>query len=1589
MNNVQLLQVDLTHLSSEAKKRYPDVRQLADSVIKSLKSLNATTQLKDITDDSLRLQTINALILACDSGNLKLNNASIPIMQKLIQARFIPKEKLKDVLRTFSDNSHLAEGVQVRILQCLQQFTQEYKQDISGVVLSSMVGLCSGLTTTNKASNVSGVASATLEQVFSNVFDNISDAPLTGSNEIKIENELDVQVDDASYEGFRVFEDLNSLATNKKPKFLNAGITIRSQSALDIIENVILSHDKLFRQHKELAYLLRAQTVPSLLKVLNSPSRSYQLTQRSIRVIQSLLTTQLESLEIEVELILSYLNHALLENDNHQNGSVPYWEKILVLEMFKNVFSKFDVVKAIYENYDHDESKKDVLKELFTVLNSYLQNDNSLKDEALGYGDVQDITTYNHHSTSDLSNTVPFSRKNFKISLLDHLDKTEPQTNIPGSYTQYLIFEILVNYCNGVSHFVTTLSDNTSNEQVLEEDVDFINAILASTASEVSHLFKRFIYAQLDDELFRTLLTSFQKFAHSVGLLGLNSIRNELLSQLAKAAIVSVNSTTPTKEDNESSSLYDDSKKHLLALGGSLAESVISSRISMRSESNGANNTLQQENSISSNYFNSRHVLCLRTLLNLAISLGSTLGESWAIIWITSQWCACYLYGPDEYSNFSRSKQSQELGVPVPQQQLSETDYGIIQASLRSLFENISSYESDSFKQLLACLIELNDIAFSEDVEKVVKLGLSESPFNKAYFLQKIFQICRLAPAKFLIEDDAGIWELVTSYITKFGSKRNLHPKLRLYVAESFGNIVEALASAGFKDDSIAQITATRTLEGLHQYITPLFEQGPPKELLTLNCETEIHLSVLTKLHSLIDNYDTHYQGSWAQVFEVLNTPFKAVESDDVNLREKLQYLVEKSFDTLKLILDEFLSSLPFKQFKYLIDTLVNFSSQTYDLNISFSSVSYFWLISDSLKSRLGHFEGHKSMPIDIESENELVAFIDSNDESYQSYVCLEVYLLFCLAKLSQQETNRAQVRDGALQTFFQIVDVHGPALEQSWDVVHLLVLPCLFSIGITSTTEATITPKESLETIRLLLEGFTNMYRKFFTTADKTSEFQDRWQKIFDYMEKLLSLKHIEINSIVFKSIRDLIDPSTDISTREIRSALFKLWTGYTIEYDLVNSSYQDSLVQYMQCFPPLYKIIQSELNLQEVNKIVDIFNKGARYPVLPLHQSDINKPSKLQSAILANIGVLDKDDLEIQASVVQLLTNIIIYPCGVRMRIEQKFHNNAFVQKNYQIPTFVAVSHLGLQLMRSKFEEFGYTQVLTDEQGIIKTLKALIEVVEKKLSGISTTSSASSSQTPLWSEAHQVLKTLVEKLINGQEGQLSSEVWTLLVQSMMVTFAFRLDVDLSADDSNVKIAHYQELSRVIVPSLIKNDNSLILELARKMYDNSYLYNLNADEEELILNSSVTKNDIQAIDNLTSFQFDEFFSTTESLRFFPNTRIRFNCLLQLFELSQFETKFKPDIEIYLLRRISFTLRRAVADLRLSGGRPLPRFQQDEIVTILEQLQDKLSKESDSLSRGNMQEFKKLNRLLVLLSPFADKLGERKSLIPELLMKCI
>ena len=1631
MSNVQLLIGDLNGLLTDSKRRFPDIRLSCEAAIKVLKSYSLVVPIQEINKEDHKEEILKPFILSCKSGNIKLTNISIPVIHKLILAHLIPELDITQVLLCLLEASNLAVDIQLRILQCLPALMQKYP--ITGTNLLDMLAICSSLTANNKSSMVVNTASATLQQLFTNIYDSIGESSneKKKEHEVVIDNDETVKLDSLSHEGFLIFQDLCNFIDNESPTYLKDSIHIKLYSVLEVVESIVHGHQVLFQTHKELTYLLRVRLFPSMLKILNSVTKNFPLVNRTIRIMNVLLSTQLENLKIESEIVLSFFCHLLIDGGETEE-SESNWEKYMVLELLKNLFSDFLVLKLIFQQFDYNKLMKNVLKELFSVFMVYLQKSNTIVDDIvrpvsrLAPGTFSTDGSSSSGSALHGSNGNYLSRttSNLKPLVLDHLDKLEPPGNIPSTYGIYLIYQILILFSDGVANFVYNLNDESKDPISLEADVELANALIEGCGVDVSLLYENFIYTSMDDDSFNILIKSFQKFTHATGLLGITATRDRLLVILAKAIIknTSKNDTNEINSQSHSSgSMLQEQKKHLLAFGGSLVESISTSIAGEGSnETNQANTSstsstrstpvAASHSALTSRYFNSRHVVCLRVLVNTAISLKSTLQDSWNIIWIALQWCGYYLNGPDQFSPYFNNTKVQQTLKESKKPQISAQDVTNVENSIKKLYVSIGDSSVETFRTILITLTRLSDFALDVDNEKYED-ELPISSFNKSYFVSRLAQVSEIDEFhNWLIKDEES-WDIISSYFIDLGTKRNIHFSLRNYVVEMYMKVIETVAIFGFQHDDLIEETSQKTLNGLNGYLEKLFGMGSSKELLINNRETEIHLLILTTLHTLIDKYDKNYQQTWNEVFKLLNTPFRTLKKDEVEetinyddtrsdegvlLKDKTQLLVEKSFDTLKLILDEFLSTLPFNQFKLLIDTLSNFVYQQYDLNISFSSVSYFWLISDSLKSRMVSFKcetvlkSHDKQTEIHGDENKLLELISGEKiESYNFYIYLNIYLLLSLAKISKHEINRAQVRDGAIQTFYQIIDVHGNVLKnKSWDMIYdIVLLPNFFTIVPESRG------KDWLDSLQLIFTGLISLYNKFVLNDDNGNGIVVKWQYLIDYFDKLLKLQWIDLNLKIFKSLQDLMTSyggSKNIK-KQVGDLFFKIWSQFPIEYDLINNNYQESLVQYMQCFLPLYKITSKDLSISDMDLIINIFNKCGMYPVLPSNQSDNVKPTNLQNSILQNLKLLSNVDNninlrpEFEPLVIQQLSNIIIYPYGIRNRIETKLQNNEIVKN--KLPTFVAFSHLSLNLLNENLNNFdGVFSSIGNDNAIMKCLKSLLEIIENKSIGINN-SGKEQSLSSLWIESDLIFVKIIKKLINHRDNNnllTNDEFWKLIIQRIEISF-------IAYDEKNqeINITQYHELIELVLPELLKYENSqhMIEDLVIKLYENSYLYKFNDLEIRLMDQEKYTVD--KTIDNLTLYKFDEFFGTTESIEKYPNLRIRLNCLEQLINFllgkdtntdSQ-KIVLKQLCEKYLILRASFTFRRILNDIKLVYKCPIPIVQQKELLMILNGLNEL------SVNDGNNDDLKKLSRLLIQLIPYSSRINNLDKVLPQVLIK--
>lgn len=1563
MASISQFSGDWALLIAEAKRKNPAVRSAAENAQQLAKNSDVHSVITTSLDQQKTFTS--PFFLALDSGNDKLIACSLLPLSRLASAKALTSEQISQLLTLLSRFDLAAHTMEtkLKILQVLPLVMQNYGTSRPNFL--QVVGLLVHLINSSDGV-VANAASATLQQILSSLFDALksheSDAdPSTHVLVPCLEDEKSApfSLDELEYTCHYTFWDLCSIASGDD-LIIFKDLNINISAALENIENIVSFHPQVFYSNANLAYVLRLKAVPVLLKMLNDTSVSaYPLIIRSLRIVYLLATHQLQNLVIETEIILLYINHIVLNGSSHtaagpgtylQHLIHPQWEQIVVIEIYKMLYSSFSNVRSLFEAYDSNPQKKNVIAETFSVLKIYMSNNFSF------------MISKNGITAPNSSSTTPVMTKNnslMKVALIDHLERTEPPVNKPELYTPFMLLSILNEVSNGIADFVANMSLNVDSETIGSE-VEFITTLIEALFPEMIQLFDIFLHFSMETDFFVSLVTSLQRYTHAVGLLDLTELRNKLLILLAKCVCIN---SIPEAEKGRSSSAA-----HILSIGETIVDSISStiatsgSQLPTNTEEIAERKHLfEQKPSLKARYFNSRLIICLGALLNVAISLGTTLASLWNIICITLQWVEYFLNGPDDVSEFKNQNDLAKIGHPT----LSSQDLTEIKLMKQKCYFTALNYQESTLMEVLEVLKDL----LKQDRSQELLIEIQPCPFNRSFYVKLILRLSQLEYSEFLFLKSVSR-NFISSLLISTATDRSLAPSFRLMLANSYALFIVSTTVRGFKTHPEEKDLAELFLKDLKSFLDALFALGTPKDHLTTDCEAEIHLIILLTLHEHINEYDTYYQSYWNLAFEILNTVFVRANvrhDHDHKLEEKIRLLISTSFGTLKMILDEFLSSLPSEHFKPLIDTLLNFCQQNYDINISFSAVSYFWLISDCINSRMDNCAENLPVFFDVLDLELLLASNISQDSNY--YQMLNTYLLARLAVLAHDQ--RSQVREGSIQTLFQILDVQGKILK-SWSSILNIVFPHLLEWNDLRSDTPPNKQKDIMVSLNLVLSNLVSIYSKYMMDFKREPDVTELfWTRLLTFLSSMLHLRWCELNLKVFESYLDLII-SFSVDTLvpvQLVDHLFKFWLDATIEYDFVNPSYQDGLVVYLDGFKKLLPFTKRAPVEFPVTKVISNLNKCARYPILKPNQNDKQKPTELQQAALDGLILVGKvlGSEEIDAIIAQQLAHICAYPFETRSRIEAKLSTK--FGGRIKIPSFQAVSQLSFDFLFVKIPEIKSMTVLFKDTRLHKILRSLLFMVHSHAPGLHT-----ENEKPLWVKCNEMISVLLHRaideclhLMNVQEG-----MWELVVEAITVNFE-----DRTEDEENYSITQYQLLAEKLIPALFESGNSdQIAALTKSLYKHSFMYEPTSVEEELLKSES-------PLEELCFFDFDSGFGTTRPMSVKKNGVVRLMCLKELFKTTisgdLAATENGEALVNDLCTRIAFALRRFIADNRLLLLKPVPKIQQIEIMVVLSSLKDlqKLLEETKQ---------KKLRQLVSQCIPFCQRVEGLSTTLANLVL---
>ncbi|OBA23039.1 hypothetical protein METBIDRAFT_34511 [Metschnikowia bicuspidata var. bicuspidata NRRL YB-4993] len=1548
MASVAHVTPDLAALSAEARRRHPAVRAAVESAQALAKTLppSAPVGLSEQTQSVMCAPFLAAL----DTRSTRVVQAALPALARLAMAGSLADAQTAAAIASLYalDAASQPVDTQLKMLQTLGALAHAPARESAAFV--RLVAVCSRLGGSPSAA-VANTAAATLQQVLGALYDALrghtaaAGAALTaarlspGDTAVPGAAAGPFMLDELELRCFHVAEDLSRACVGARPVLMaDRDIRIAPAAALEVLENIVALNRLVFRARPELQAVLAQRTVPALLAVLRAPEPAYPMVVRALRLAQAVVSCGTAGVAAESVRLLAACNRMLCGGAAAAAAGAPEhapectaWEKALVAETYHALWSNFATVRALCAH-----GGPGVACAALAAMDAFLE---------------RDFASHFAPSAVPAPGGLPSSAPN--TPMLDHLDRTDPPARLPELYAPHVVLRAVLGFADGVSAFVFGLSAGSSAAS-LEADVDFATALNAAVFRVLLRLFLKFLRGPCDPDSFHLVVRALQRYTHAVGLLGLAAARDALLGLLA-ACIVE---PAPAEDAKRGSAA------NLLALGESLVESLSStlppSFAAARTDAPApAAAPLPRQPARS---FNSRQVICLRAFSNLAVLLGLTLQGSWRIVWATLQWVSYFLKGPDAHGSLSRLKAPTDLASP----KLSAQDLAGIKHSHDKLLESLCEYQYGPFCEVYSVLTELYcEEDFPPDSEGASRVALC--PFNRSYFLDMIFTLATLDFKNFALID-SDLWPMTSGFFERLATDRSLAPQRRVHIAECYMSIINKVTRQGFKADKDTRVSADRSLDALLGFLEKLLQPGRAHELITLSCETEMHLSVLVTLHGLIDDYDRWYQNSWDAVFKILKTAFINTEEDTLQstkLVEKIVMLISTSFGSFKMILDEFLLTLPFNQLKSLIDTLMKFCSQKYDLNISFSSVSYFWLISDCIHSNMAkHGEARDAVQLNsIENMHQLEDLLQNATQGTpELYQALNIYLLAKLSHISADERN--QVREGAIQTLFQILDVQGED-TQSWQLIYHIVFPELLDLERIDPLAETFSKKNSLPSLNLILSGLVSVYAKFVINFDDDRPiYHEFWTKFIEYMGEMLKMRWLELNLNVFQSFQDVLLSLRGAKRvpKSIITLLFDFWVSVPIDYDFVKPEYQDSLALFNDSFKDLYNLMKDDFAITEATQVLGVLNKCARYPVLKPGTSDTPKPSKLQSVVIENLKLIDKNDDngEIQATVIQQLAQISAFPYEIKSRIEAKLKSK--FEGKLKIPSFVAVGQMAFECISPKLAQVKNLKVLLQEDRLRRMMNDLLNIVRNRAQGV-----PSDTKCQLWTRCNELILSLANRLVheNLQDFEDDTTIWEVLLECITVTFE-------ESRDEKANVAQYEALADIVLPAFFESkQDELIDQFVQKLYFNSYVYKANETENELMGHGD-------EYDALTNYQFESVFGTTAKIETEANRQIRMKCLKELFRIASTGGRSAQAAREYIAIRAAFSIRRFIADGRLLGQRPLPQVQEEELMQVLEGF----------VMMGQAFEAKRMHGLMKLLTRsvvYADRVQGMKDAMQKVL----
>lgn len=1089
-----VLESDLRALSAEARRKYPAVKDGAEHAILKLRSLSSPSEIAHNVD------ILRIFLMACEVRSIKLSVIGLSCLQKLISHDAVAPSALGEILSTLKYHAEMTDDtVQLKTLQTVLIIFQSHLLPDDEDNMALALGICLRLLESNRSSDsVRNTAAATFRQAVALIFDHVAQAESLPSNIFGSGGQV--------YRSNSITGDINRSIHHAEewdivsvdPSLRRETLTKTGKLGFHLLEDLTALAAGGSATWLHVSSIQRSFALDILEFVLSNYVAVFRALIPYEQVLRhqicSLLMTSIRTnVELEGEvgepsfrrlvlrsvahIIRLYSSSLITECEVFLSMLVkvtaldlPLWHRILVLEILRGFCVEVRTMRILFQNFDMNPKNSNVVENMVKALARFVSN-------------VQ------VEETSEESLAAVAGMFNSKAKGIEWILDNDASNAAVIVASEAHAITLAIEGLLGVVFTVATLTDEAVDVGELESPrcdgappaltgkttalcLEMVDSMWLIILDSLSLILAR----SQGEAIVLEILKGYQAFTQACGILRSVEPLNAFLASLCKFTI-----NIPNEFERKS---------------------VLHSPGSKRYES-----SADQRDSI---ILTPKNVQALRTLFNVAHRLHNVLGPSWVLVLETLAALDRTIHSPHATT--------QEVSTSVTRLTRESSgqysDFNILSSLNSQLFESSALMNIGAVKSLLSALCQL-----SQHCMPGTSSGFGPTSSQKMgsinFSVERMISI--LVNNLHRVEP---LWNLVVDHFLQLAENTNQHLRNMGFNALD-QSICAVLGSDQFQDHTSARskkssLEETRSLEC--SIVSPL------RVLYFSTSTMEVRAGSLKILLHVLERYGEKLHHSWQDILGMLRSVADASEKE----------LVTLGFQSLRVIMNDGISTVPADCLQVCIDVTGAYSAQKNELNISLTAIGLLWTAADFIAK---DSEKKKGEAVILDQVNGHTSSLEVADP-YK----LLVSIFSLLHTLGADE--RPEVRNSSIRTLFQTLGTHGQKLSESmWeDCLWKYVFPTLdrasHMVATSSRDEwhgkelgtrggkavhmlihhsRNTAQKQWDETLVLVLGGIARLLRSFFPLLRTLRDFWSGWQSLLVFVKNsvLTSSKEVSLAAI------------------------------------------------------------------------------------------------------------------------------------------------------------------------------------------------------------------------------------------------------------------------------------------------------------------------------------------------------------------------------------------------------------------------------------------------------------------------------------------